>query len=153
MGRLVCLPQPTTMTALVLSRGSFHGAPTNANQGTTNAAQTDDEPPAAAKIRRTTTVARLASNEECNFGLLALRQHRRSSTALYYSELGTADPDLAGPCPWGSPSTPPNCFLISDRPNAAKVKTARMILSSLQMIIRRIRPLANDHPKGPASCK
>ena len=67
--------------------------------------------------------------------------------------LGTADPDLAGPCPWGSPSTPPNCFLISDRPNAAKVKTARMILSSLQMIIRRIRPLANDHPKGPASCK
>ena len=130
--------------------------PRCANQRTTNAAQTDDEPPAAAKIRRTTTtVARLrgASNEECNFGLLALRQHRRSSTALYCSELGTADPDLAGPCPWGSPSTPPNCFLISDRPNAAKVKTARMILSSLQMIIRRIRPLANDHPKGPASCK
>ena len=129
--------------------------PRCANQRTTNAAQTDDEPTAAAKIRRPTTVARLrgASNEECNFGLLALRQHRRSSTALYCSELGTADPDLAGPCPWGSPSTPPNCFLISDRPNAAKVKTARMILSSLQMIIRRIRPLANDHPKGPASCK
>ena len=146
MGRLVCLPQPTTMTALVLSRGSFHGAPTNANQGTTNAAQTDDEPPAAAKIRRTTTVARLASNEECNFGLLALRQHRRSSTALYCSELGTADPDLAGPCPWGSPSTPPNCFLISDRPNAAK-------FYKVQMIIRRVRPLANDHPKDPASCK
>ena len=103
-------------------------APPKHNQGTTNAAQTDDEPPAAAKIRRTTTVARLASNEECNFGLLALRQHRRSSTALYCSELGTADPDLAGPCPWGSPSTPPNCFLISDRPNAAKFYKVQMTL-------------------------
>ena len=90
MGRLVCLPLPTTMTALVLSRGSFHGAPTKA-------AQTDDEPTAAAKIKRTTTtVARLrgASNEECNFGLLALRQHRRSSTALYNSDWEQLIPTL-----------------------------------------------------------
>ena len=69
-----------------------------ANQGTTNAAQTDDEPTAAAKIRRTTTtaVARLrgASNEECNFGLLALRQHRRCSTALYYSDWEQLIPTL-----------------------------------------------------------
>ena len=68
-----------------------------ANQGTTKAAQTDDEPTAAAKIRRTTTVvARLrgASNEECNFGLLALRQHRRSSTALYCSDWEQLIPTL-----------------------------------------------------------
>ena len=69
-----------------------------ANQGTTNAQpQTDDEPTAAAKIRRTTTtVARLrgASNEECNFGLLALRQHRRCSTALYYSDWEQLIPTL-----------------------------------------------------------
>ena len=68
-----------------------------ANQGTTNAAQTDDEPTAAAKIRRTTTtVARLrgASNEECNFGLLALRQHRRCSTALYCSDWEQLIPTL-----------------------------------------------------------
>ena len=71
--------------------------PRCANQRTTNAAQTDDEPPAAAKIRRTTTtVARLrgASNEECNFGLLALRQHRRCSTALYYSDWEQLIPTL-----------------------------------------------------------
>ena len=70
--------------------------PRCANQGTTNAQpQTDDEPTAAAKIRRT-TVARLrgASNEECNFGLLALRQHRRSSTALYCSDWEQLIPTL-----------------------------------------------------------
>ena len=123
-------------------------------------------------------------------GTVARRKQRRvqlrssctsPAPALLYRtlllRLGTADPDLAGPCPWGSPSTPPNCFLISDRPNAAKFYKVQMIirriqplandlpedlafckLSSgrsglLQMTIRRVRPLANDHPKDPASCK
>ena len=156
MGRLVCLPQPTTMTALVLSRGSFHGAPTNA-QPRHNQRSPDG--------RRTARCSEDQAHHD-HGGTVARRKQRRvqlrssctsPAPALLYRtlllRLGTADPDLAGPCPWGSPSTPPNCFLISDRPNAAKVKTARMILSSLQMIIRRIRPLANDHPKGPASCK
>ena len=146
MGRLVCLPQPTTMTALVLSRGSFHGAPTNAQP--TQPRRTTNRPlqrRSSARPRWHGCEAQATKSATSVF-LHFSSQHRRSSTALYCSELGTADPDLAGPCPWGSPSTPPNCFLISDRPNAAK-------FYKVQMIIRRIQPLANDHSEDPASYK
>ena len=144
MGRLVCLPQPTTMTALVLSRGSFHGAPTKAQP--TQPRRTTNRP-----LQRRSSARPRWHNARRKQRRVQLRSScTLPAPALLYRtlllRLGTADPDLAGPCPWGSPSTPPNCFLISDRPNAAK-------FSKVQMIIRRIQPPANDRSEDPASCK
>ena len=177
MGRLVCLPQPTTMTALVLSRGSFHGAPTNA-QPRHNQRSPDG--------RRTARCSEDQAHHD-HGGTVARRKQRRvqlrssctspAPALLYRTLLLRAGNSWSRPCgtlPVGLTINtaqllfnlrPTKCcqnqnckndfeLIANDHPeDPAACKWSSEGTSLLQIVIGRIRPLENSHPEDPATWK